>query len=111
MPVLVGFLLLVIVLLIGGALLGVALNLIWYLLVGLVIGALARLIVPNTGGMGLLATSLYGIAGSLIGGMVADKVLDWGLFGSLVLSVAAAALLVAALGSLGARDESSRRGA
>ena len=109
MPILVGVLLLVIVLLVGGAILGVALNLIWYLLVGLAVGALGRLLVPNTGGLGMLPTALYGVAGSLIGGMLADEVFGWGLIGSLVLSVAIAAVLVAALGSLGARDENRRR--
>lgn len=107
MPILVGVLLLVIVLLVGGAILGVALNLIWYLLVGLGIGALARVVVPNTGGLGMLPTMLYGVAGALIGGMLADEVFDWGLIGSLVLSVAIAAVLIVALGSLGARDGSS----
>lgn len=105
MPVLVGILILILALLIGGALLGIALNLIWYLLVGLVIGAVARLLIPGTGGMGLLATALAGVGGALIGGMVADEVFDWGLLGSLVLSVIVAAMLVALIGGLARRDD------
>lgn len=108
MPVLAAVLLVVLVLLVGGAILGVALNLLWYLLVGLVIGALARLVVPGTGGMGLLATSLFGIGGALLGGMLADEVFDWGLLGSLVLSVLAAALLVIAFSSVVRRDRKER---
>ncbi len=105
MPVLVGVLLLVVALLIGGALLGIALNLIWYLLVGLVIGAVARLIVPKTAGMGLLATSLYGIGGALIGGMVADEVFDWGLLGSVITSVAVAAFLIVVFSAVASRGK------
>lgn len=108
MPLLVGILVLVLALLVGGALLGIALNLIWYLLVGLVVGGLARLVVPNTGGMSLLATALAGIGGALLGGMVADELFDWGLLGSLVASVAVAAVLVAIIAGLAVRDE--RRG-
>lgn len=103
MPVLVGLLVLVIALLIGGALLGIALNLIWYLLVGLVIGAFARLIVPNTAGMSLLATSLYGVGGALIGGMVADEALEWGLLGSILLSIAVASLLIIVFSAVASR--------
>lgn len=105
MAVIAGVLLLIVVLLIGGAILGVALNLLWYLLVGLVIGAIARLFVPNTGGMGLLATSLFGVGGALIGGMLADEVFDWGTLGSLALSVLVAVLLVAAFGGIARRDD------
>lgn len=105
MPILVGVLLLVVALLIGGALLGVALNLIWYLLVGLVIGAGARLLVPDTAGMSLVATSLYGVGGALIGGMVADEVFDWGLLGSILLSIGVAAILIAVFSAVASRGD------
>lgn len=108
MPIIAGILLLIIVLLVGGAILGVALNLLWYLLVGLVIGALARLVVPNTAGMSLIATSLFGIAGALLGGMVANEVLGLGRLGSLLASVAVAALLLAAFAGVASRDRRKR---
>jgi uncharacterized membrane protein YeaQ/YmgE (transglycosylase-associated protein family) len=64
--------------------------------VGLIIGALARLIVPGTGGMGLLATAFAGIAGSLLGGLVTrylvDPREDWI---GLLIAVGCAALVVA----------------
>jgi uncharacterized membrane protein YeaQ/YmgE (transglycosylase-associated protein family) len=44
--------------------------LIWLFIVGLVVGALARLLVPGTAGMGILRTSLAGIAGSFIAGLI-----------------------------------------
>ena len=66
------------------------------LLVGLVLGSLARLIAPGNGPMGCLFTSLVGVAGGLIGTAVARAV-DTGSFGRLLLQVAAAVLLVMVL--------------
>jgi uncharacterized membrane protein YeaQ/YmgE (transglycosylase-associated protein family) len=42
----------------------------WWLIIGLIAGALARLIMPGKDPMGLLATILLGIVGSIIGGLV-----------------------------------------
>lgn len=43
---------------------------IWWLIIGLVAGALARLIMPGRDPMGLLATCILGIVGSLLGGFI-----------------------------------------
>ena len=43
-----------------------------FIIAGLVIGALARLIKPGRQRIGLLATLLLGLAGSVIGGVVAN---------------------------------------
>jgi uncharacterized membrane protein YeaQ/YmgE (transglycosylase-associated protein family) len=63
---------------------------------GLIIGALARLIVPGTGGMGILATALAGIAGSFLGGLVVrylvDPKEDWV---GILIAILCAALVVA----------------
>jgi uncharacterized membrane protein YeaQ/YmgE (transglycosylase-associated protein family) len=78
----------------GIALVGLVFKLLWFALVGLVIGALARLVLPGQQNLGLLATSLYGIGGSLLGGIVAD-VLDLGtILGFLTAVVVAACLIV-----------------
>jgi uncharacterized membrane protein YeaQ/YmgE (transglycosylase-associated protein family) len=53
------------------------LSLIWFLIIGLVAGLLARLIMPGRDAMGLLATMLLGIAGSLIGGVI-----SWAIWGA-----------------------------
>lgn len=45
-------------------------DVIWWLLVGLVAGALARLLVPGRDPMGVVGTLLLGLAGSLVGGFV-----------------------------------------
>ena len=59
-----------------------------WLLIGLVAGALARLIVPGRDPMGLLATMVLGLVGSLVGGFLARAVFNdtngVGLFGSVV---------------------------
>ena len=47
---------------------------IWWLLVGLIAGALARLIMPGKDPMGLLGTIVLGIVGSLIGGLVSTLI-------------------------------------
>jgi uncharacterized membrane protein YeaQ/YmgE (transglycosylase-associated protein family) len=42
----------------------------WLFVGGLVIGALARLLVPGTAGMGILRTTLAGLAGAFIAGLI-----------------------------------------
>jgi uncharacterized membrane protein YeaQ/YmgE (transglycosylase-associated protein family) len=44
------------------------------LVVGLVVGAMARFLVPGGDPMGCLGTALLGIAGSVVGGWLADLV-------------------------------------
>lgn len=46
-------------------------HLLWMLIVGIVVGAIARWIMPGAQGMGLLMTGVVGIAGSFIGGFIA----------------------------------------
>ena len=43
---------------------------IWWLVIGLIAGALARLIMPGKDPMGIIATMLLGIVGSVLGGLV-----------------------------------------
>jgi len=45
-------------------------NFIWWLIVGLIAGALARLIMPGRDPMGIIATIILGIVGSIVGGLV-----------------------------------------
>ena len=46
------------------------LNFIWWLIIGLIAGALARLIMPGKDSMGIIATIVLGIVGSILGGLV-----------------------------------------
>ena len=53
------------------------LSFIWWLIIGLIAGALARLIMPGRDAMGIVATILLGIVGSVIGGLV-----SWAIWGA-----------------------------
>jgi uncharacterized membrane protein YeaQ/YmgE (transglycosylase-associated protein family) len=81
--------------LIGVAVIGLALQLLWWALVGLAIGLLARLILPGAHPIGWLGTIAAGIAGALLGGILGDA---FDLVGVLqfVLAVLVAAALIAA---------------
>ncbi|WP_375489548.1 GlsB/YeaQ/YmgE family stress response membrane protein [uncultured Mycobacterium sp.] len=50
------------------------LHIIWMIILGLVVGAIARLIVPGRQPMGWIATALLGIAGSYVGGTLGSMV-------------------------------------
>ena len=52
------------------------LSFIWWLIVGLIAGGLARLLMPGKDPMSLIATILLGIAGSILGGLVSLAI--WG---------------------------------
>lgn len=52
------------------------LGLIAWLIVGAIVGYIARLLMPGPDPMGCLATSALGVAGSLLGGTLANLVFD-----------------------------------
>jgi len=71
------------------------------ILIGIVIGVLARLILPGRQSIGMLMTILLGIGGALIGGVIASAIGEgdiWelNLVGTLVGIVAAVLLILAA---------------
>ena len=47
------------------------LHFLWMFIVGIVVGAIARFIMPGAQTMGILRTGVFGIAGSLVGGLIA----------------------------------------
>ena len=47
------------------------LHYVWMFVVGIVVGAIARAIMPGAEHMGLFLTGLLGIAGSFVGGFIA----------------------------------------
>jgi uncharacterized membrane protein YeaQ/YmgE (transglycosylase-associated protein family) len=63
-------------------------------IVGLVIGALGRLIIPGRQAIGLLATLMLGLIGSIVGGFVGRHILHIGGL-SLLLEIGVAAVAVA----------------
>jgi uncharacterized membrane protein YeaQ/YmgE (transglycosylase-associated protein family) len=48
-----------------------AMTILWSILVGAVVGALARLLVPGRNPIGIVLTILVGIAGAILGSVVA----------------------------------------
>ena len=82
---------------IGIAVLGLVLKLLWWALLGLDIGALARLILPGEQAIGWLGTIGSGIAGALRGGILAHAV-GWGGLAQFLLALAVAAGLIAVFG-------------
>jgi len=52
----------------------VVLHIIWMIILGLIVGFIARLIVPGRQPMGWIATALLGIAGSYVGGTLGSMV-------------------------------------
>jgi uncharacterized membrane protein YeaQ/YmgE (transglycosylase-associated protein family) len=54
----------------------VVLNIIWMVILGLIVGFVARLIVPGKHPLGVIATALLGIAGSYVGGTLGSVVFE-----------------------------------
>lgn len=90
-------LVIVVLFLVGGAVVGFALKLLWWALLGLLIGALARLILPGRQAIGWLATALFGVGGALLGGIIADAV-GLGSVLQFIVAVLVAAALIAIMG-------------
>ena len=53
-------------------------SLIGWIIFGLIVGGLARLLMPGRDPLGCLGTILLGVAGSLIGGFLASLLFDGG---------------------------------
>jgi uncharacterized membrane protein YeaQ/YmgE (transglycosylase-associated protein family) len=86
-------LVIVAILVFGGAIFAVGWFVLWYVLVGLVIGGLARLLVRGTTGMSVGVTILAGLVGAIAGGWIADA-LDLGDILQLIVAVLVAAALI-----------------
>ena len=71
------------------------LSFIWWLIIGLIAGALARLIMPGRDPMGIIATILLGIVGSIVGGLV-----SWAIWGTQDGRIHASGLILSILGAI-----------
>lgn len=83
-----------------------------FIVAGLVIGALARLIKPGKQNLSLLLTLLLGLVGSVIGGVIANllgtgDIFELNILG-FVVSVIAAVLLIGVAEGLSGRRKSVR---
>ncbi len=78
-----------------------------FILAGLIIGALARLVTPGKQYLSLLATLALGLVGSVIGGLIAQLFGTGGIFElnvlGFVLAVVAAILLIGTAESISAK--------
>jgi len=80
-----------------------------FIIAGLIIGALARLIKPGKQNLGLLATLLLGLVGSVIGGVIANllgtgSIFELNVIGFVVAVIAAVLLIGVAEGMSGRRS-------
>ena len=83
------------------------------IVVGLVIGALARLLKPGRQRMSILATMLLGVAGAVIGGLIADwldvgSITELNFWGFLFALLAAILLIGVAEGVAAGRNRAVR---
>jgi uncharacterized membrane protein YeaQ/YmgE (transglycosylase-associated protein family) len=96
METLIALALLILAVWIGIWAFGLALKLFVTLAIGLIIGMVARAILPGGRSLGLFATAVAGIVGSMIGGFLGNNVLHvQGFFATSALSVACAGALIA----------------
>ena len=84
-------------------------NILGFIIFGLVVGALARLIKPGRQNLSVLATLLLGLAGSVIGGIVASAIgtgdiFELNIIGAVV-AIIAAVLLIGVAESLSGRNK------
>jgi uncharacterized membrane protein YeaQ/YmgE (transglycosylase-associated protein family) len=104
---LIALILIVLMMAFGFGLLGFAISvlgtLIWYAVVGLVIGGLGRLVVSGRQNLGLIETMLFGVVGALLGGIIANDVLNVGWIGQFLTAIIIAAVLVMVTGGMRSR--------
>lgn len=73
------------------------LDIIGLIIIGLIIGALARLVVPGSNPIGLLMTLLLGVVGAVVGGLIANAVGIDNAIVRFLIALAVAAVLVFAV--------------
>ncbi|WP_007026743.1 GlsB/YeaQ/YmgE family stress response membrane protein [Saccharomonospora iraqiensis] len=83
-----------------------------FIVAGLIIGALARLLKPGKQDLGILATLLLGLVGSVIGGTVANllgtgDIFELNVLGFIIAVIAAVLLIGVAESLVGRRRKSS----
>ena len=91
-------------------------SLIWQLIVGLIVGVLARLILPGReafpdGPLGWLLTALLGVAGAFIGGVIARSIRSFGFFERKLETKSMNSPLPSAAGAVTCKTPSSSAGA
>ena len=75
------------------------LHILWMFIVGIVVGFIARAIMPGKQSMGIIMTGLLGIAGSIVGGLISrlfSKPADGAIFhpAGIIMSILGAILIL-----------------
>lgn len=72
-------------------------NILWTIIIGLIVGALAKLIMPGRDGGGILMTIILGVAGALLAGFLGRSMglYDQGEGAGIIASIVGAVLLLA----------------
>ncbi|MBO0806542.1 MAG: GlsB/YeaQ/YmgE family stress response membrane protein [Nocardiopsaceae bacterium] len=76
------------------------LSILWLLIIGLIIGAIGRFVIPGRNPMPWWLTMVLGVVGALVGGLIFSGFLKY------VLAVVIAAILVVIVGNLQGRRRS-----
>lgn len=84
-----------------------------FIVFGLVVGALARLFKPGRQNLSLLMTLLLGLAGSVIGGVIANllgtgSIFELNVLGAIVAIIAAVLLIGVFEGAAGSKKKQTR---
>lgn len=109
MTILFFVVLIVVLFLAGGWAIGAFATVAWWALTGLVIGALARMLVKDTKGLGMVRTMLAGIAGALGGGLIARALHTGNDLVEFLIALLVAALVIAvATGTIGGKRRAPR---
>ena len=78
------------------------LGFLWWLIIGLVAGGLARLLIPGKQPMGIVLTIILGLVGSVVGGLISTVVFGYNAAdpgfhtGGLIMSVVGALIVLGA---------------
>jgi uncharacterized membrane protein YeaQ/YmgE (transglycosylase-associated protein family) len=96
--VLIALVAVVILFIIGAFVVGLVLKLLWWALIGLVLGAIARAILPGKQNISILATAGAGVAAALLGGII-GHIVGAGSIVQFLIAAGVAVVIVAILGS------------
>lgn len=88
-------------------------NIIWQLIVGLIVGVLARLILPGrealpAGALGWLVTALLGVAGAFVGTMIGNAIFRDNYAAGWIMSIIGAILLLLVVRMIFGRGDTAR---
>lgn len=87
-------------------------NLIWQLIVGLIVGVLARLLLPGHeafphGALGWLLTALLGIAGAFVGTLIGNAIFRDNYMAGWIMSILGAILLLLVVRMIFGREKTT----